>query len=52
MVLKADDGLGTETEVVGAVFPEIVDASGVGFDLTEVTVTLVGDRNVPLEFNP
>jgi hypothetical protein len=34
------------------VFPEVVDASGVGFELTEVTVTLTGDRNVPLEFNP
>jgi hypothetical protein len=52
MVLKADAGLATETEVTGSVFPEIVDVSGAGFELTEVTVTLTGDRNVPLVFNP
>jgi len=52
MVLKAEQGTAEETVVEGSVFPEIVDVSGSGFDLTEVTVTLTGDRNVPLEFNP
>jgi hypothetical protein len=52
MVLKAEAGTAEETEVTGSVFPEVVDVSGAGFDLTEVTVTLTGDRNVPLEFNP
>jgi len=52
MVLKAEEGSPEETVVEGSVFPEIVDATGTGFDLTEVTVTLTGDRNVPLEFNP
>jgi hypothetical protein len=52
MVLKAEAGTAEETVVEGSVFPEIVDATGTGFDLTEVTVTLTGDRNVPLEFNP
>jgi len=50
MVLKANAGTSEEVEVTGNVFPEIVDASGVGFDLTEVTVTLQGDRNTPLAF--
>jgi hypothetical protein len=52
MVLKAEAGTPEETVVEGSVFPEIVNVSGSGFDLTEVTVTLTGDRNVPLEFNP
>ena len=52
MVLKADAGLATETVVEGKVFPEVVDAGGAGFELTEVTVTLTGDRNDPLVFNP
>ncbi len=52
MVLTANAGETEETVVEGSVFPEVVDASGVGFDLTEVTVTLQGNRNVPLEFNP
>ena len=52
MVLKAEAGTTEETVVEGSVFPEIVDVSGSGFDLTEVTVTLTGDRNVPLVFNP
>jgi len=52
MTLKAEAGTAEETVVEGSVFPEVVDVSGVGFDLTEVTVTLTGDRNVPLEFNP
>ena len=51
-VLKAEDGTADETEVTGSVFPEVINLSGAGFDLTEVTVTLTGDRNVPLEFNP
>lgn len=52
MVLKAEAGSLEETEVTGKVFPEVVDVSGAGFDLTEVTVTLTGDRNTPLAFNP
>ena len=52
MVLKAEAGTADETEVTGKVFPEVVDVSGAGFDLTEVTVTLTGDRNTPLAFNP
>jgi len=52
MVLKAEDGETEETVLEGAVFPEVVDMAGAGFALTEVTVTLTGDRNVPLEFNP
>ena len=52
MVLKAEQGTAEETVVEGSVFPEIVDVSGSGFDLTEVTVTLTGDRNVPMEINP
>ena len=52
MELVAEAGTADETVVVGAVFPEVIDVSGAGFDLTEVTVTLTGDRNVPLEFNP
>lgn len=52
MVLKADDDLTSETVLEGSVFPEVVDVSGAGFELTEVTVTLTGDRNVPLVFNP
>lgn len=52
MVLKADDGEATETEVTGSVFPEVVDVTGTGFELTEVSVTLTGNRNVPLVFNP
>ncbi len=51
-VLKAEDGTAEETEVTGSVFPEVINVSGVGFDLTEVTVTLTGDRNVALAFNP
>jgi hypothetical protein len=52
MVLKAEEGTPEETVVAGSVFPEVIDVSGAGFDLTEVTVTLTGNRNVPLEFNP
>jgi hypothetical protein len=52
MVLTAEDGTAEETVVEGSVFPEIVDVSGTGFDLTEVTVTLTGNRKVPLVFNP
>lgn len=52
MVLKTEAGAAQETVLEGSVFPEIVDAAGAGFELTEVTVTLTGDRNVPLEFNP
>jgi hypothetical protein len=51
-VLKSEEGTADETEVTGSVFPEVINLSGVGFDLTEVTVTLTGDRNVALEFNP
>jgi hypothetical protein len=50
--LTAEDGETEETVLEGAVFPEVVDMTGAGFALTEVTVTLTGDRNVPLEFNP
>ena len=50
--LTADDGLATETVLEGKVFPEVIDVSGVGFELTEITVTLTGDRNEPLVFNP
>jgi len=52
VTLELESGTPDETVVEGAVFPEVIDVSGVGFDLTEVTVTLTGDRNVPLEFNP
>ena len=52
MVLKAEEGTAEETVVEGSVFPEVIDVAGAGFELTEVTVTLTGDRNVPLEFNP
>ena len=50
MVLKVEAGTADETEITGSVFPEVVDVTGVGFDLTEVTVTLTGDRNVALSF--
>jgi hypothetical protein len=52
MVLKAEEGTAEETVVEGSVFPEVIDVAGAGFELTEVTVTLTGNRNVPLEFNP
>lgn len=52
VTLKTEDGTANETEVTGNVFPEVVDMSGVGFELSEVTVTLTGDRNTPLVFNP
>jgi len=52
MVLTAEDGETEETVLEGSVFPEVFDMSGVGFDLTEITVTLTGNRNVPLVFNP
>jgi hypothetical protein len=52
LIVTAEDGLAEETVLEGSVFPEVVDVSGVGFELTEVTVTLTGDRNTPLEFNP
>jgi len=34
MTLKAEAGTAEETVVEGSVFPEVVDVSGVGFDLT------------------
>jgi hypothetical protein len=52
MLLKAEEGTAEETVVEGSVFPEVIDVAGAGFELTEVTVTLTGNRNVPLEFNP
>ena len=52
MVLKANEGSAEETVVEGAVFPEVVNVTGTGFDIAEATVTLLGDRNTPLEFNP
>ncbi len=52
MLLKAEDGTAEETVLEGSVFPEVIDVAGAGFELTEVTVTLTGNRNVPLEFNP
>lgn len=52
MELTVDDGLATETVLEGSVFPEVVDAGGTGFELTPVTVTLTGNRNVVLEYNP
>jgi hypothetical protein len=52
MVLKAEEGTAEETVVEGSVFPEVIDVAGAGFELTEVTVTLTGNRKVPLEFNP
>lgn len=52
LVLKANAGSAEEYEVTGSVFPEVIDVAGAGFDLTEVTVTLTGNRNVPLTFDP
>jgi hypothetical protein len=52
MLLKAEEGTAEETVVEGSVFPEVIDVAGAGFELSEVTVTLTGNRNVPLEFNP
>ena len=36
--------------VTGEVFPTIPPVSGAGFDVSEITVTLVGDRRSPLTF--
>jgi hypothetical protein len=52
MELVAEAGEAAETLLEGSVFPEVVDVSGVGFELTEISVTLTGNRNVPLVFNP
>jgi len=52
MVLKAEEGTAEETVVEGNVFPEIVEATGAGFEVSEVTVNFTGDRNTALEFNP
>lgn len=51
-VLTVEDGTAEETVVEGAVFPELVETGGTGFDVTPVTITFTGDRNVPLEYNP
>jgi hypothetical protein len=37
-------------EVTGKVFPTIPPISGTGFEVSEVTFTLVGDRGTPLAF--
>lgn len=51
LTLEAEAGSAEVTVVTGRVFPEVIDVSGVGFDLTEITVNLTGDRNFPLTFN-
>lgn len=51
-VLKVEEGETEETVVEGSVFPELVETGGTGFEVTPVTISFTGDRNVPLEFNP
>jgi hypothetical protein len=51
-VLKVEEGTTEETVVEGSVFPELVETGGAGFEVTPVTISFTGDRNVPLEFNP
>jgi len=51
-VLKVEEGSAEETVVEGSVFPEVVETGGTGFEVTPVTISFTGDRNVPLEFNP
>ena len=46
-VTGADDVI----EVTGAAFPVVPPVSGTGFDVSEITFTLVGDRNTPLDFD-
>ena len=50
--LEVEAGTAEETVVEGSVFPEVVDTGGTGFEVTPVTITFTGNRNVPLEFNP
>jgi hypothetical protein len=48
--LLVEQGTAEEVTVEGAVFPEVVDAGGTGFDVTPVTIAFTGSRNTPLEF--
>jgi hypothetical protein len=48
--LTVQDGEAEEVTVVGAVFPEVVDAGGTGFEVTPVTISFTGDRNTVLAF--
>jgi len=48
--LVVEEGSAEEVTVEGAVFPEVVDAGGTGFEVTPVTISFTGDRNTPLEF--
>jgi hypothetical protein len=50
--LEVEAGTAEETVVEGAVFPELVETGGTGFDVTPVAINFTGDRNVILEFNP
>ena len=50
--LKVEQGTAEETVVEGSVFPELVETGGTGFEVTPVTVSFTGNRNVPLVFNP
>jgi hypothetical protein len=48
--LLVEEGETEEVTVVGAVFPEVVDAGGTGFEVTPVTISFTGDRNTVLAF--
>ena len=50
MTLIANVGSAEAVTVTGNVFPEVVDATGSGFEVAEATVTLTGDRNTALAF--
>jgi hypothetical protein len=38
--------------VTGDLFPTVPPVSGTGFEVSEITFTLVGDRTEPLAFAP
>jgi hypothetical protein len=48
--LLVEEGSAEEVTVAGEVFPEVVDAGGVGFEVTPVVISFTGDRNAPLTF--
>ena len=50
--LEVEQGTAEETVVEGSVFPEVVETGGTGFEVTPVTISFTGNRNVPLVFNP
>jgi hypothetical protein len=48
--LLVEEGTAEEVTVEGAVFPEVVDSGGIGFEVTPVTISFTGSRNTALVF--